>query len=71
MILVAKLDTNICGRLTKIGFMWFAKDVKLLENIEEIFGSMVVDLKAFILAPTQKKARKTTKQGFGRPPDLK
>ena len=51
--------------------MWFAKDVKLLENIEEIFGSMVVDLKAFILAPTQKKARKTTKQGFGRPPDLK
>lgn len=52
---------NICRRLMEFGFMWFVVDQKLSNNIAERFNSMVVDLKALIPAPTQKKARRGSK----------
>lgn len=61
MILAVKLDTNICGRSTKLGFMWFAKDKKLLDNIVKSINCMVLCMKAIIPTPTRKKGKKTKK----------
>lgn len=61
LIPIAKLDTNICRRLTEFGFMWFAEDAKLPNNIAERFHSMVINMKAFILASTEKKGSKGSK----------
>lgn len=39
----------------EFGFMLFAKDQKLLDNINFFFWYVVADMKALIPTPTQKK----------------
>jgi hypothetical protein len=62
---VAKLDTDICGRSTDFGFMWLPDDEKLPSDVRERFVSMVEDLKAIVIPPTQKKARRGSTPGSG------
>lgn len=62
----AKLDTNICGILMEFCFMWFVEDKNLLDDIAKRFHYMVVDLKALIPMPTQKKGKKKIQARIGR-----
>lgn len=58
VLFATKLDTHICERPTNFVFMWLPNDEKLPNDVQERFSNMVQDLKAIVILPMQKKARR-------------